>query len=146
MITVTVWHNVAQDGQGHHTGMLDGYQPRDPVVRVFTYQADPAGRTPEEIAEEAFGICNDHPRDARGQDLARRYYQRALRSLSVGDVVAVGETGLAVGRAGWALVRSGLNEVRTSEHGTRPLTAPALDEATPAELRAESAWQEPDRP
>jgi hypothetical protein len=41
--------------------------------------------------------------------------------LSVGDVVAVGEAGLAVGRAGWTLVPGGLNEVRVSEHGTRPL-------------------------
>jgi hypothetical protein len=40
--------------------------------------------------------------------------------LSVGDVVAVGEAGLAVGRVGWTLVRGRLNEVRTSEHGTRP--------------------------
>jgi hypothetical protein len=43
MITVTIWHNVAVDGQGRPTGMLEGYQPGDPVVRVFTYQADPAG-------------------------------------------------------------------------------------------------------
>ena len=82
MITVTIWHNVAVDGQGHHTGMLEGYQPGDPVVRVFTHQADPAGCAPEEIAEEAFGICNGHPRDACGEDLARRYYDRELRSLS----------------------------------------------------------------
>jgi hypothetical protein len=41
--------------------------------------------------------------------------------LSVGDVVAVGEVGLAVGHVGWTLVRGGLNEVRTDEHGTHPL-------------------------
>jgi hypothetical protein len=81
MITVTIWHNVATDQDGRHTGMLDGYQPGDPMVRVFTYQADPAG-TPEEIAAEAFGIFNGHPRDAHGADLTRRYYQRRLRSLS----------------------------------------------------------------
>ncbi len=80
-ITVTIWHNVALDGQGHHTGMLEGYQPGDPVVRVFTYQANLAA-SPEQIAEEAFAICNGHPRDARGEDLARRYYERGLRSLS----------------------------------------------------------------
>jgi hypothetical protein len=101
--------------------MLDGYQLGDPVVRVFTYQAAPAGRPAEQIAEEAFGICNGHPRDARGEDLARGYYQRELRS--VGDVVAVGEAGLAVGRVGWIPVGGGLNEVRTSEHGTHPLPA-----------------------
>ena len=53
-ITVTIWHNVAFDDQGRHTAMLDGYQPGDPVVRVFAYQAGP-GRPAEEIAEEAFG-------------------------------------------------------------------------------------------
>jgi hypothetical protein len=79
-ITVTIWHNVAVDGQGRHTGMLEGYRPGDPMVRVFTYQADPAG--PEEIAEEAFAFCDDHPCDASGQDLGRRYYERELRSVS----------------------------------------------------------------
>jgi hypothetical protein len=53
----------------------------DPVVRVFTYQTAPVG-SPEEIAEEAFAICNGHPSNARGEDLAHRYYERELRSLS----------------------------------------------------------------
>jgi hypothetical protein len=82
MITVTVFHNVARDGDGRPTGMLDGYQPGDPMVRVFTYQADPAGRSAEVIAEEAFAICNGHPGDLGGEELSRRYYQRELRSLS----------------------------------------------------------------
>ena len=81
-ITVTIWHNVAFDGQGRHSAMLDGYQPGDPVVAVFTYQADPAGRTAEEIAEEAFAIFNDHPANAAGAELACAYYGRRLRSLS----------------------------------------------------------------
>jgi hypothetical protein len=82
MITVTIWHNVAHDAEGRHIAMLDGYQPGDPVVAVFAYQADPAGRAPEVIADEAFAICNDHPHDARGEELSRRYYARELRSLS----------------------------------------------------------------
>jgi hypothetical protein len=81
-ITVTIWHNVARDQHDRPTGMLAGYHPGDPAVRVFTYQADPAGRTPEQIAEEAFAICNGHPHDAHGEDLTRRYCQRELRSLS----------------------------------------------------------------
>ena len=122
MITVTVFHNVARDGQGRPTGMLDGYQPGDPVVCVFAYQASP-GRPAEEIAEEAFAICNGHPADADGKELARRYYGRELRSLSKGDVVAVGEAALAVGRVGWTLISGGVNEVRASEHGTCPLAS-----------------------
>ena len=83
MITVTIWHNVAYDGEGRHSAMLDGYRPGDPMVRVFTYQADPAGRPPEEIAEEAFDTFNDHPRNPEGEELARLYYRhRLLRSLS----------------------------------------------------------------
>jgi hypothetical protein len=78
---VTVWHNAAHGPEGRHIAMLNGYQPGDPMVRVFTYQADAAGRTPEEIAEEAFAICNGHPPGAHA-DLTRRYYERELRSLS----------------------------------------------------------------
>jgi hypothetical protein len=81
MITVTIWHNVAREaGEGRHLAMLDGYRDGDPVVRVFTYHADPAGG-PEEVAEDAFGIFNGHPRRASDADLARAYYQRQLRSL-----------------------------------------------------------------
>ena len=124
-ITVTIWHNVAFDGQGRHTAMLDGYQPGDAMVAVFAYQADP-GRPAEGIADEAFAIFNKHPRDAAGAELARAYYGRSLRSLSVGDVVVIGEVALAVGRpAGWEPVSGSVNEVRTCEHGTRPLPVPA---------------------
>ena len=49
------------------------------------------GRPAEEIADEAFAIFNDHPADAAGAELACAYYGRRLRSLSVGDVVAVGD-------------------------------------------------------
>ena len=82
-ITVTIWHNVAFDGQGRHVAMLDGYQPGDPVVRVFAYQADPAGRPAEEIADEAFDTFNDHPRD-------RRRRGPGLRLLRAQAAVAVG--------------------------------------------------------
>jgi hypothetical protein len=101
--------------------MLDGYQPGDPMVAVFAYQAE-SGRPAQEIAAEAFDIFNDHPRDAAGAELAWAYYGRKLRSLSAGDVVAAGEVLLAVGRpAGWEPVASPLAEVRTRQHGTNPL-------------------------
>jgi hypothetical protein len=146
MITVTIWHNVARDGSGRPTGMLDGYQPGDAVARVFTYQAEPDGRDPEQIAEEAFAICNGHPSSPRGQDLSRRYYARELRSLSVGDVVAVGEAGLAAGRIGWTLIRGGLNEVRASEPGTRPLPASAPAGMPPGEPPTGSPAKEKSQP
>jgi hypothetical protein len=52
------------------------------VVAVFTYEADPAGRTAEQIADETFDIFNEHPRDPDGADLACAYHGRRLRSLS----------------------------------------------------------------
>jgi hypothetical protein len=67
-----------------------------------------------------------NPPRAQRAVAARRLRNTAEPSgeLSVGDVVAVGEVGLAVGRAGWTPLRGGLNEVRTDEHGTHPLPAP----------------------
>jgi len=47
--------------------------------------------------------------------------------LSGGDVVAAaadGEVRLAVAKIGWTPVPGPLTEVRTSEHGTRPLPLP----------------------
>lgn len=140
MITVTIWHNVADDEHGRPTAMLDGYRPGDPMVEVFTYQADPAGG-PEAVAEEAFGIFNGHPRDARDTGLARAYYERELRSLSVGDVVSVGETRLAVAKAGWTPVSDDLNETRADQDGTHPLPLPG----TPPGAVAASATREQER-
>ncbi|HEY2261236.1 MAG TPA: hypothetical protein VGI96_01275 [Streptosporangiaceae bacterium] len=124
-ITVSLWHNIATDAHDRPAGMLDGYQPGHPMVRVFTYQADPAGQSPEAIAEQAFAIGNGHPADTAGQELSRRYYQRQLRSLSVGDVVTIGEAPLAVARAGWTRLRGALTEARAHQHGTHPLPEPS---------------------
>ena len=125
MITVTIWHNVAHDGEGRPTAMLDGYRPGDPMVRVFTYQADPAGRPPEEIAEEAFDTFNDHPRNPEGRTGAP-----VLPAQAPAVAVEGGRRGRRRSparrrkRPGWTLVRDGLNEVRADEHGTHPLPLP----------------------
>jgi hypothetical protein len=125
MITVTIWHNVTHDDAGRHTGPL-GFTPGDQMVKVFTYQAEPRGRPPGEIAEHAFAAFNGAPPDDEAAGLARQYRARALRSLSVGDVVAAGDVLLAVGRpAGWVPVSGPLTEVRTREHGTHPLPDPS---------------------
>jgi len=137
-ITVTIWHNVACDEGGRHLPMLDGYQPGDPVVRVFAYQARP-GRPAREIAEEAYAICNGHPGDRDGADLSWAYYQRRLRELSAGDLVCVGDLVLAVARpAGWEPVAGPLTEVRATQHGTRPLPLPGRAPGSAPRPREES--------
>jgi hypothetical protein len=124
-ITISIWHNVRTDPDGRHPAMLDGYIPGDPMVRVFTYQTQPRGRTPGQIAEDAFAAFNGHPTDAEGVTLAGEYYGRRLRSLSAGDAVVTGDVALAAGRpAGWTPVSGDLNESRASQHGTHPLPEP----------------------
>jgi hypothetical protein len=123
-LTVKIWHNVRTDGEGRHPAFCDGYAPGDPLVCVFTYQTAPRGRTLQQIADHAYAVFNGHPFDDEGERLVGQYYGRRLRSVSVGDVVSIGEAALAVARpSGWAPVRGTFTEVRTDEHGTHPLPA-----------------------
>jgi hypothetical protein len=81
------------------------------------------------------------PKIPQNRPLSRAFRNTAEPSgeLSVGDVVAVGEAGLAVGRAGWTPIRGDLNEVRTSQHGTRPLPASAPAGTAPGKPRTAGA-------
>ncbi len=80
-ITVSIWHNVTRDDTGRHTG-CHGFTPGDQMVKVFTYDTPAQGRSPAEIAEAAFAAFNDAPGSDETTELARRYRQRRLRSLS----------------------------------------------------------------
>ena len=122
---VTVYHNVARDEAGHHLG-FDGYQPGQPLVPVFTYNAELLdGGLPELmlVAEKAFEAFNLSPDllSGRQRELAASYRARLLRSLSVGDVLRLGDMALACDPVGFREVPGELNEVRVSEHGTHPI-------------------------
>ena len=70
-----------------------------------------------------------HPdiRQSRPSDARLRNTAGLSGELSVGDIVGGaldGEVRLAVARIGWTPVPGPLTEVRTSEHGTRPLPLP----------------------
>jgi hypothetical protein len=119
-LTITIWHNVARDGEGRHTG-FGGFTPGDPMVKVFAYETESAGRTAEEIAEHAFSMFNDAPGDAEAVELARQYRSRLLRSVSTGDLVVVGEAPLTVERFGFRPLTGTFTPVRTHDHGTHPL-------------------------
>ena len=75
--------------------------PATPWSASSPTRPTPPGGRRRQIADEAFDTFNDHPRDPDGADLACAYYGRRLRSLSAGDLVAVGEVLLAVAPAGW---------------------------------------------
>jgi hypothetical protein len=122
---VTVYHNVARGPDERHIN-FDGYQPGQPLVPVFAYDVELLdGGMPELllIAETAFEAFNADPGllPARTRDLATRYRARSLRSLSVGDVLRLGDTALACDPVGFRQVPGDLNEVRVFEHGTHPI-------------------------
>jgi hypothetical protein len=81
LVKISIWHNVTRDGAGRHTGPL-GFTPGDQMVKVFTCTTQARGRTPEAIAEDAFAAFNNAPHTSEDAALARRYFQRRLRSLS----------------------------------------------------------------
>jgi hypothetical protein len=125
-VHVTVYHNVALGPDDHHIN-FDGYQPGQPLVPVFAYDVELLDGGMEElllIAETAFEAFNADPDflPARARDLATRYRARSLRSLSVGDVLRLGDTTLACAPVGFREVPAFLNEVRVSEHGTHPIS------------------------
>lgn len=125
---VTVYHNVARGSDDRHIN-FDGYQPGQPLVPVFAYDVELLDGGMEElllIAEMAFEAFNADPDllPDRTRDLATRYRARSLRSLSVGDVLRLGDTALACDPVGFRKVPAELNEVRVSEHGTHPISGP----------------------
>jgi hypothetical protein len=122
VLTVSIWHNVTRDAEGRHAG-FGGFTPGDQMVKVFTYDLLPGGsRDLTAIAENAFAIGNGAPGlDSRGAELAARYARRMLRSVSVGDMVVVGETALTVASAGFAPLRGTFTPVRVHERGTYPI-------------------------
>jgi hypothetical protein len=81
MLTVSIWHNVTRDAEGRRTG-FGGFAPGDQMVKVFTYDTPASGRSPADIAEDAFAAFNDAPLSDEAAALARQYRQRRLRSLS----------------------------------------------------------------
>lgn len=94
----------------HSPGLanLDGYKPGHPLVRVF--ELDHPDADPEWIAGRMFEAFNAPEEMLKGVQLNRasQYRARRLRSLSVGDVVQVGDVMLACASVGWIRL---LNEV-----------------------------------
>ena len=125
-VTVSIWHNVARDQARRHTARWTGSPPATRWC-ASSPTSHAARRSPEAIAEDAFALANGHPRDDETARLSRLYYQRRLRSLSVGDVVCVGEVALAVSRPA------------SCEAGQRPWPRSAPASTAPARSRSRSA-------
>lgn len=105
---IQVFHNVTKDAHGRHVGMLDGYRAGHDLALVYEYTVPDDksarflldGRT---YAEDAFHLFNvgDDPAYGTPDPRAVEYRAKRLRSLSVGDVVVVGERAYACAALGW---------------------------------------------
>jgi hypothetical protein len=108
MLQVTIYHGV----KAHN---FDGYEPGDPVAPVFVYVATVPIPTQAAAlaaeAERAFRLFNADLDMLGGQDrvTAAQYRALKLRSLSVGDLVAVGATVYACRSLGFERVPTALN-------------------------------------
>ena len=123
-VTVSIWHNVARDQAGPAHRRWTGSPPATRWCR-FHLPGHAARALPGGDRRGRVRAGQRPPPRRRDRALARLYYQRRLRSMSVGDIVCVGEVALAVGRpAGWEPASGPLAEVRTREHGTSPLPLP----------------------
>jgi hypothetical protein len=64
---------------------------------------------------------NGAPPDDEAAGLARQYTARALRPVSAGDMVVVGEAALIAARAGFVPLPGSSPPVHVHEHGTHPI-------------------------
>jgi hypothetical protein len=122
VLTVSIWHNVTRAAARRPTG-YDGYRAGDEMVRVFACDIPADGRDLARTAEDAYAIGNAAPGlTGPAAALAARYAQRRLRSVSVGDVVVIGDAALTVARAGWLPLPGPFTPVHRAGPGTCPLS------------------------
>jgi hypothetical protein len=111
------------EGEDHFNGYRDG----DALHKVYEYELS-GTPDPEAIAGQAFRMFNA-PEECLVDDErqhAMRYRAGQNRSLSVGDVVVVGEVALAVARAGFDSMSISSEQVQTSDRA-RAATARSRD-------------------
>lgn len=106
-----------------------GWEPGHPVVRVFAY--DTADGNPEILAEEAFAMFNGQPGTDAQQELTDAYYERRLRSLSVGDVLVIGGNAWACKDTGFTPLSAPLNDVTDTHESDGAVVVPLPREQEP---------------
>lgn len=99
--TVRVLHNTRR------LAMVFGYECGDELMEVFLTSGE-VGNDPIETCEEMFRVFNvgDDPTFGRVDPRAEQYRGQGLRSLSVGDVIAIGEAYFACTPTGFEPITS----------------------------------------
>jgi hypothetical protein len=174
-VTITIYHNVRGESGSQERAYVDGYKPGDPVTPVFVCAVHRVSRAVSDmaLADFVFGVGNKDEDFAGGyeRELIRRYRAQRVRSVSKGDVVAVGNRIYSCDSVGWTELPagslnvvtfplsmwdrvsvSGLWDVRVRDlDGVERTSATNLDEASSIEvMRAErkdpfvqGAWRVP---
>lgn len=95
-IRVRVYLNTAT------TAMLTGYRPGASLALAYAYLM-PIDRptTDKVLLERVFAAFNDHPEHDDDHTHTDAWYATPLRSLSVGDVVALDDRRYACASVGW---------------------------------------------
>lgn len=97
---VTVYHNIATDDVGRLVAMMDGYQVGHPLVPVAQFKADALEGVLGTAALVLEAVYRELNIGEQGS-VAHAYRARGNRSLSVGDVVRIGENRFACASFGW---------------------------------------------
>jgi hypothetical protein len=118
MTQVSMLHNTTEDSMGRKTGFSFGYRPGDTLREVFRFHVSESADDWREVAELAFEVGNIDPGMA-ADPRVHEYREARVRSVSVGDVIQVGDTFVAVGRVGWSVVEVKAGWVRHLEPARR---------------------------
>lgn len=106
---IRVLYNEQLDPMGRHEAWNRGYAPGDKMVEVLAFPLSiPSEITDAVLVDQLYDALNFHPADW----LARVSKQLAAvkgRSMSVGDVLVIGDTARAVERFGWSEVATPSN-------------------------------------
>ncbi|WP_329410710.1 hypothetical protein OG563_00190 [Nocardia vinacea] len=86
--------------------LLYGYTPAAPLVLGYQYLVSAAADAV--ILERAFAAFNGHPEHPDDHAHADTWTDKRLRSLSVGDVVAIDDRHYACESAGWTRITAPL--------------------------------------
>ncbi|MFE9324051.1 hypothetical protein ACIHDR_41550 [Nocardia sp. NPDC052278] len=82
--------------------MLAGYQPGASLALAYAFRIPIDGPTTDEVLlERVFAAFNDHPQRDDDHTHTDAWYSKRLRSLSVGDVVALDDRAYACASLGW---------------------------------------------
>ena len=125
---ITTWHNVHQDEHGHLTAMIFGFTAGDPLVPVHQFsianELVPDDRL--DLCESIFRLFNvgDDPEYGAPDEEAVTYRAQGNRSLSVGDVIQIGQHWFAVQYAGFAAVQAPAHLDGASQPGSTRIELP----------------------